>query len=341
MRFQPRNDPETPPDHWKLNVVQKTSRIPTRADLKSSSPGTGGDAAKRRRLSVILRYLIILLFFAGVAAVCYFAWQDSSTPHLASENTEESAPGKAIEYINDGSIPKQWVLELLGSPLPPILDVKRKLDEVPQIKKVEVRRLAGGVYEVKIAEREPVARIRIRGADGNPTVNLVSTDGVIYDPINIGTLTVQNLPMLEDSSPRRSGNRIVIDGFEPVADFIRLARVEHKNLYREWLSVSLKDFDGRPTAPGAVFRVKPRLNSQAADSAAIVEIVFSPVDYAMELRQFALPEMQEAIRQSLRTADRAKNPAYRLDLSMMNSSNPSFPYMQPRLQAVSAAPRQP
>lgn len=341
MRFQPRNDPETPPDHWKINVVQKTSRLSTRASDLNPSAGPGG-AAKRRRLSVVLRTAVILGFFAVVGALGWLAWEDSSKPRVQNAETAvENTPGKSIEFINDGVITKQWVVDLLGTPLPPILDAQRKLEAVPQIKKVELRRISGGAYEVRISEREPVARIWIRTPDGKVTVSLVSTDGVVYEPVNIGAMTVQNLPLIENSKPRRAGNFIVIDGFASVANFIRTARTRHPALYREWLGVSLADFDGRPAAPGSVFRVKPRLTTRNGEGAEIVEIVFSPVDYEEELRQLARPEFQEGLRQSLLTADRAKYPAYRLDLSMVNASNPSFPVMQPRLQAVSAAPRQP
>jgi hypothetical protein len=336
---RPRQDePETPADHWKNHLAQKTTRMPTREDFRGKPGSTAGS---RRRWSVVVRNLAVAAFFGAVGVVGWLAWEDVAV------SPTSSAPAAVLECKSDGVITTEWVLARLtkDGKLPAIFDIKRLLEDEPQIREVSVQRRNDGTLAVTIFERRPVARLRVMLPGGNVRDRLVSPEGVIYDGINVGQLTYSNIPVLVDwksrEEPGRSYN--VIDGFAPIAGFLDLAREKYPTVYRDWLTLSLKDYPGRVDAPGAVLRVKPRLSTQAPDSAALIEIVFSPVpaDYAEELRLLGERNFSELIRQSLRTVDRVKFPAYRLDLSMENASNPRHRVPEPRLQAVSVSPRQP
>lgn len=337
--IRPRQDePETPADHWKNHLAQKTSRIPTREDFRRKS---GTAAGRRRRWSVIARNFAVGAFFCGVVGVGWLAWDDESVVTAAAPATVE------IDYRTDGVISKEWIRELFGKDgrLPPIFDIKRRLEAEPQIREVTVSRNNDGVISVRVFERRPVARVWVVLPDGTKPVRLVSSEGVMYDGINVGQLTYANLPLLVDwkDLEKPEPNYGVIEGFAPVAGFLDLAREKYPAIYRDWLSVSLKDYPGRPDAAGSLLRVKPRLNTQSPDSAALVEILFSPVpaDYEEELRVLGERNFSDSIRQALRTVDRVKFPAYRLDLSMVNASNPRRPVPEPRIIPVSVAPRQP
>lgn len=339
--IRPRQDePETPADHWKNHLAQKTSRMPTRDDFRRKPGSTAGS---RRRWSVVVRNLAVVAFFCTVGAVGWLAWEDGAIAPVAT------ATETVLECKSDGVITKEWVVAELTKggklPLPAIFDIKHLLEAVPQIREVSVQRRNDGTLAVTIAERRAVARLSVILPSGVTTTRLVSAEGVIYDGINVGQLTFANLPVLVGAKAREEPGRdySVIDGFEPIAGFLDLAREKYPIVYRDWLTVSLKDYHGRVDAPGAALRVKPRLSTQAPDSAALVEIVFSPMpaDYTEELRVLAERNFAESIRQALRSVDRVKFPAYRLDLSMVNDSNPRHRVPEPRIIPVSVAPRQP
>lgn len=333
-----RDNSETPADHWKNRIEQRTTRLPASGNLMGK-PGSA--AGVRRRRGARLRLLLLCVFFAGVAFVGWLAWRDLEVSVAA----DVALP--SIDFKSDGMITKEWVVALLGKSgkFPPVHEIKSRLEAVPQVKHTEVRRLPDGMLMIRISERRPVMRMVARLSDGRMAPRLISTEGVIYEGINVGQLTFANLPVLDGLHPRSrlrsEPNYDVIEGFETVANFLDLAREKYPAIYRDWLKVSLRDYPGRPDAPGALLRVKPRLNVQSPDSAAIVELVFSPANYARELNGLALPAMTENIRQALRAADRTKFPAFRLDLSLTNWTDPRKPIPELHLQPVAPAPRQP
>lgn len=338
--IRPRQDePETPADHWKNHLAQKTTRMPTREDFRRKP---GSSAGSRRRWSVVARNLTVAAFFCGVGAVGWIAWEDSAVMPVSG-----AAAAAALECKSDGVITTEWVIARLtkDGKFPAIFDIKRLLEDEPQIREVSVQRRNDGTLAVTIAERRPVARLIVVLPNGTTATRLVSAEGVIYEGINVGQLTFANLPVLVGAKAREEPGRSysVIDGFEPIAGFLDLAREKYPTVYRDWLTISLKDYHGRVDAPGVVLRVKPRLSTQAPDSAALVEIVFSPMpaDYVEELRILGERNFSESIRQALRTVDRVKFPAYRLDLSMENASNPRNRVPEPRIIPVSVVPRQP
>ncbi len=336
MLNQNRDSADTPADHWKNRLEQRTKRLPSSSDF-TAKPGTAGS---RRLWGARLRLALLASFFAGVMAIAAFAWRD-----LASEAARPVVAQERIAFKSDGVLSERWVRETLASEdgMPPVFDIKRRLESVAQVRSAEVRRMPDGTLEIRLYERRPVMRTVVRLPDGTTAPRLIAADGVIFDGINIGQLTFANLPVLDGlrHPPRAEANFDVIDGFSRVADFLDMAREKYPAIYRDWLKVSLRDYPGRPDAPGALFRVKPRLMAHSPDSAAIVEIVFSPTNFARELEGLARPEMAETIRQYMRAVDRSKFPAYRLDLSLVNWTDPRNPVPQLHLIPVSVPARQP
>ncbi len=332
-----RDNSETPADHWKHRIEQRTTRLPSSTDF-ISKPGSAAGA--RRRWGARLRFALLSAFFLGVGFVAWLAWRD-----LASAPVTDTVAQARFDFGTDGVLSENWVRERLGasSKVPAVSEIKRRLEEEPQVRRADVRRIPGGAVEVRLAERRPVMRMVARLPDGTVAPRLIATDGVIYEGVNVARMTFANLPALDgihrNSPLRAEAHYDVIEGFETIAAFLDLAREKYPALYREWAKVSLKSYPGRPDAPGALIRVKPRLNTQTPDSAALVEIVFSPTGYAEELHY--LSRSMDRIREQLRLADRSKYPAYRFDLGLMNLTDPRRPVPELRLIPVSLPPSRP
>lgn len=329
MYRRPLDDQETPADHWKNRTVQRVKSVPGFADLRK---GESGSAKRNRLRNVAMRFVMVMLFFAGVAGVAWLAW-DYSSPG-------GDHPPKSVEvkFESDGTLDKAWMVTKVDFGVSqPLVRIKELLEEEPQVREVIVTRAADESISVKLSERTPVARLQARLPDGTVETRLVASDGVLFRGVNVGQMTFANLPLLEGVKTKTGGvpERVYIEGFKPVADFLTLARERHVTLYRDWVRVSLRDYPGRPDAPGALIRVKPRLNTQAPDSAAIVEILFSPTRerYAVELSNLDF-SMRQGVAMKLREADRSRFPAYVLDMSIWNMSNPGRPSHEPRLIPV-------
>lgn len=334
MREHRRDEPDTPADHWKYHLIQKPTRIPTRADFSGEKRVTAG---ARRRWATILRNTGIVIFFAGVCSLGWLALHEGASAPDATSSTA------ALDFKSDGDITTDWVRDLFAdeSKMPPIFDIKRRLEAIPQVRHAEVRRDTDGTVVIRVQERRPVARIVVKPPGRGPVTRLVSSEGIIYDGVNVGQLTFANLPVLRDVSVRSEVARgyNVIEDFVPVAEFLDYAREKYPSIYRDWLVVSLKNYSGQADAPDALIQVQPRLNSQSPDSAALVEILFSPSGYKSELEHLDNRNARENLRQKLAAADKTRFPAFRLDLSIINSSDPARPYEELRL--IPVAPRQP
>lgn len=324
------DDQETPADHWKNRTVQKVNAVPGLTELRR---GEAGSAKRGRLRNVALRFALMGGFFCAVIGVAWLAW-DYTTP-----GGDHPVKVPEVKFESDGFLDKAWLSSKVDlSVSQPLARIKESLEAEPQVREVIVTRAPDESIAIKVAERTPVARLLVRLPDGSTEARLVGTDGVLFRGINVGHMTFANLPLLEGAKPRTGGahDHVYIEGFEPVAGFLTLARERHVSLYREWLRISLRDYHGRPDAPGALIRVKPRLNTQAPDSAAIVEILFSPTRerYAVELHNLDF-NMRQGVALKLREVDRARFPAYILDMSIWNVSNARRPVPEPRLIPVS------
>lgn len=322
------DEQETPADHWKNRTVQNVKRVPGLTELGRGDAGT----AKRRRLrSIALRFVLVLMFFCSVAGIGWLAWD-----YAIAGGAPGSPKVSEVKFETDGTLDKTWMLSQVDfGAMPPLFRIKAKLEEEPQVREVVVKRTGEEAISVKVFERAPVARLYVKLPDGTTEARLVATDGVLFRGLNMGHMTLANLPLLEGARPKPGAVADYIEGFEPVAGFLTLARERHPALYREWLRVSLRDYRGRPDAPGALIRVKPRLTTQSPDSAAIVEVLFSPTKerYTVELNDLDF-NMRQWVASRLREADRARYPAFVLDMSIWNMSNPRRPYPEPRLIPV-------
>ncbi len=329
MHRRPLDDQETPADHWKNRTVQNVKRVPGFTDLRR---GEAGSAKRGRMRNIALRFVLMVLFTASVLGVAWLAWDYSGA------GNEHPLKPVTVKFEADGQLNREWLDSKIDFRVSqPLSRIKAALEAEPQVREVTVTRAADESLFIRIAERSPVARLLVRLPDGSTEARLVATDGVIFRGVNVGPMLFANLPLLNGAKPKLGGSpeRLRIEGFEPVAGFLTRARERHASLYREWLSVSLRDYPGRPDAPGALIRVKPRLNTQAPDSAAIVEILFSPLSerYAVELNDLDF-NLRQWVTSKLRDADRSRYPAFILDMSIWNLSNPRRPHPEPRLIPV-------
>ena len=92
---------------------------------------------------------------------------------------------------------------------------------------------------VRIAERTPVARVRIAEA-GQPRDLLVAPDGHVFPGAGFDATMLEALPWLSGIALSHKGTGFrPIAGMAPVAQLLADAQFSAQNLYRSWLSVSL------------------------------------------------------------------------------------------------------
>lgn len=334
MQRRSLDEQDTLADHWKNRTVQEVKRVPGIRGLRRTESGSAGN---RRLWRVIWGWVAVALFFGFVGVVARLAWSDAV---IAEVESPVSVPPK---FETDGTLDEAWLRAKVDfSTPPPLFRIKEILKEEPQVREAVVTRKPDGALLVQVSERTPAARIMVRLPDGGTEPRLVSTDGVIFRGVNAGRMLFANLPLIEGARPKPGAIADTLEGFEPVARFLTLARERHIGLYREWQRISLRDYPGRPDAPGALFRVRPRLNTQSPDAAAVVEIIFSAQEdrFSVELGDLDR-SIGRWVLTKLSEADRARYPAYVLDMSIWNMSNPRRPYPEPRLIPAGDAPRRP
>lgn len=192
----------------------------------------------RRLFGEILRKFSVVLLVGGIASLFVYVWLDM----MSGFSDEKKGPVSVVFENNGGMLDEAWFrvwAEFDENASPNLHRLRNRLLEYPQVAAARVMRNPDGGLRIDVAERKPVARV----VDGDGRVRLVATDGVIF-PSETFPLLPAALPILQDV-------RIAIDtktgfervpGMEKLAEFIETARTGYETLFREWDTISLRDF---------------------------------------------------------------------------------------------------
>ncbi len=240
-------------------------------------------AARKRRWARLGRWsgiiLLALLAVAGVGYAVYFSGQ-----HFASV---DAMPKKSllrqVDFSSNGVLDRNWLER--NHPLPgdiaaldfDVFAFKQKLEEFGQIEQAEVSISLPSTLIVRVREREPVLRARVRDPQGQVQVVLIATDGTVYAGEQYPAETLRRLPGLTGARMQwdRDGIRPV-PGMDLVATLLRKARDLTPELYADWQLVSFERFSGDSNAPEALIYIK---------SGFIERIVFAPHSFEPQLRK--------------------------------------------------------
>ena len=258
------------PKKKKTGTEQSTWRsINQKGKLRSTS-----SSARERKLGHMLRWaaivVAVLLFGGGLGYAVYFS---GSHLDVFSPGNEPVALTE-IDFVSDGVLDLAWMektFPLDGETSALAFDVhalKRKLEAVGQIREASVSLSLPDRVIVRVKEREPLLRARVKKPDGKITTVLVSEDGAVFEGDRYPIETLRRLPGLTGVRFQWTG-----EGFRPieamriVAPLLEQARTDFPELYRTWQWISLEDLSTDPDAPFALILVK----SREAD-----RIVFAP-----------------------------------------------------------------
>jgi cell division protein FtsQ len=194
----------------------------------------------------------VLSWVGGGAALLLVAWGgwegiavwrgDGAGMPLAAKN----APLKYIELTTNGVLDHAWLVRTLELPADatlPGLDLerlRRRLLQSGQVSMATLIRQFPATLAVDVAERQPVARIRLQDGAGPARDFLAARDGVVFAGEGYDPAMVASLPWLDGVRPaRRPGGYAPIPGMATVAELLAQAKLEAEPLYRTWQVVSL------------------------------------------------------------------------------------------------------
>lgn len=246
--------------------------------LRSSSA-----AARKRRRSRMGRTLgialLILLIGGGLAYALYFSGKQFTRLNPAPK----ASTLKEVDFVSDGVLDREWFER--QHPLPgdvaaldfDIHALKRELETFGQINRAEVEIALPSTLIVRVEEKQPVLRARVRDPEGRIRLVLIASDGTVFSGERYPPDALRHLPGLVGAKLKWSEGGIQpVPGVEQAAELLRTAREITPDLYTDWQWVSFERFEGNPDAPDALISVK---------SGFIERIVFAPHSFEPQLQK--------------------------------------------------------
>ena len=161
-----------------------------------------------------------------------------------------AVPVKNFELSTDGVLDKPWLQQTLALPKGAALmeldleQLRARLLIHGQVATANLTRKFPDTLVVKLTERSPIVRLRVRADNGDERTLLVARDGVFFDGAGFDEAKVAALPWLDGVKPVRQGDGFrPIDGMVVAAELLAKAQFEAGHLYANWHSVSLARLD--------------------------------------------------------------------------------------------------
>jgi cell division protein FtsQ len=205
--------------------------------------------SKEGRRRALLRGIRLTGATVGLALAGAAAWEVT----LAMERDAAPRPATRDELIgehvvaeSDGVLHRDvaWLKATLALPADATLDridltaLRQKVLAGGQVQAASVVRRFPHTLIVRMAERTPVARLRVAEGAAPERTLLVARDGTVYAGHGYDEAMLATLPWLDGITPH-NGRVGPIAGMERVADLLSRARLEAGHLYRDWHVVSL------------------------------------------------------------------------------------------------------
>lgn len=255
-------------------------------DLQQKNRRAGSSrVSRRRRLAALLKGSLVILLLVAIAAGgagLYYLYQraDKPVPEAATH------PAMELDFKTDGVLTRDWFRDSFGQYLRAdvrqidVALLKSLLEEVGQVAGATVTVNLPSRLVVRINERVPILRVRVRGPDGEPMRLLIARDGTLYPGFGYPEETLLRLPGVAGLRVRQGADDrfLPVEGLEPVGRLLEAAKTLMPALYRHWQVVDLGDWDpGREYVPSLI-RIR---------SAHIEEIVFAASGIEEQLHRLA------------------------------------------------------
>ena len=175
------------------------------------------------------------MLFLSLLGYYFINTPKAPTIHAAAASFTE------LDIRTDGVLPPPWIeyrmaLEQnLGLMQIDMSGVKATLERYPQIKEASIERVFPNTLCVRVRERIPLFRMKIKELNGESKVLLVDDEGVVFRNIKFADHVVSRLPFLAGVELHKSG-----DGYHPVtsvpclAELLHVAQSDFPDLARDW-----------------------------------------------------------------------------------------------------------
>jgi len=197
------------------------------------------------------------LRIAGIAlaalVVGWGAWEVVAALQENPKNMPAAAkavPVKQFSLKTDGKLDAAWLVRTLALPKGASLmeldlqELRARLLADGQVSAATLTRNFPDTLEARLAERDPVVRLRAELRPGDVRTLLVAKDGVVFEGAGFDAERLAALPWLSPAKLTRQGGRIMpIAGMDLVAALLDLAQRETERLYRTWQVVSLTSLE--------------------------------------------------------------------------------------------------
>ena len=146
-----------------------------------------------------------------------------------------------LEIQTDGVLPPSWIeyrmaLEKnLGLLQIDMTSVKSALESYPQIKEASIEREFPSKLHVRVRERMPIFRIKVKDEIGESQIYMVDEEGFVFKNIRFPDQAINHLPFIAGVGLHRNDS-----GYHPISSVPRLAELykvacsEYPELAREW-----------------------------------------------------------------------------------------------------------
>jgi len=252
-------------------------------------------AARRRRLwrlAKLFQWGLLILILGG--GLVYALW-------FSGKHIDEVAPLperrgiSRVDFGSDGVLKEDWfrerfVIEGVLAEDFDVFELKAEIEGYGQVAKAAVSIELPDTLHVRVAERNPLLRARVRDEDGTIKVLLIAGDGTVFEGRGYPVQMLNRLPGLVGTQMRLVEGRYErVAGMEFIRGLLELGVSLYPALYNDWKWISFEHFVGKENAINSLITVK---------SGFMETIVFAPEDFEAQL--FKLNEViAVARRQSL------------------------------------------
>lgn len=262
-----------------------TSKVPSWRDLQQTGDRRSSSKPARARRwlwwgRVVMSVITLAALVAGFLAIRHFGSPEGGVVPVEQNVRLE------LDFRTDGVITMPWVQARLEPFLQQdirtvdVHQIKQQLESVGQIAHAAVAAKFPSQLVVQISERDPVLRVRVRGANGRPQQLLIARDGHVYEGVGYPAETIRRIPGAAGLKLRQdaSGVLLPIEGVDEVAEFLEMARRQIPAIARHWRILNLEDWNPEFSYRPSLIKIR---------SAHIEELIFSTSQPDEQMRRLA------------------------------------------------------
>jgi len=240
-------------------------------------------AVRMRRLKWFFRVSFgVLLLGALVAGAIGLVYLYNSSKEPVAEPLSLTTE---IVFETDGVLNTAWFRERFEDVLQAdvreldVSAVKARLESMGQVASASVTVQLPSLLRVKLNERDPLLRVRVRGDDGQLETYLLSRGGHIFQGHGYPVDTLRRLPGVAGLKLKRFREGFApVEGIEEIAHLLEYTRSVLPSVYRHWEVVDLRDWNSGEVYQPSLVRIR---------SAHIKELVFSTQNVEEQVKRLA------------------------------------------------------